>query len=132
MSFHERPVVGGRADGYVIKKSEESITKMIVEVKHYKKITDTTVRNAIKQGLNYLETIIQEDKKFRDRSSKDFRYVLLVVFSKDYPVKLMNVEMLGNSTSYPIEIIYCSVKNLRETLQKHRLIDIQMGLEDFF
>ncbi len=132
MSFHERPIYKGRADGLVIKKTEATVTKMIVEVKHYNKVTDQVVVKAVNQGLMYLQTIIQEDRIVRSKSSKDYRYVLLVVFSKDYPVKQLSFKSLIDQSPSPLEIIYCSARNLEEILQKHDLIERQTGIDDFY
>lgn len=132
MSFHEMPIYGGRADGFVIKKEESRVTKMIIEVKHYKRISDSTVINAVNQGLSYLKSILRSDESSREKSNKEYRYILLVVFSNDYPVKRINPNSFNLEYPYPVEVIYCSARNLKEILQKHGIIQNQTNLDDYF
>ncbi len=128
MSFHESQNKEGRADGYAIRKTEKEIIKVIVEVKHYKKITDITVKRAIAQGLKYMDTVISKDNKSRKRLVKPIRYVVVVVFTKDYPVK--NIKPI--ETREKVEVIYCSGKSLEKKLKEYKLIDNQKRLDEFF
>ncbi len=139
MVFNEKRVYNGRVDGVVIRKTPGVVYIGIIEVKHYKKVSNSVREKAMFQSLKYLRSVF--DDMSRRYPAREQHYFLATVFTNDYPTSGNSLFVSKFMDHVPefikqraaISILSCTPDQLVRSLRERNLIQShQQNLDEFF
>ena len=139
MVFNEKQVYNGRADGVVIKRHSSKILIGIIEVKHYKKVSNSVREKAMFQSLKYLRSVFDDmSRRYPQRMQ---HYFLATVFTNDYPTsgntlfvkKFMDQIPQFIKDRAEITVLSSTPDQFLSVLKKKGIIEAkQQNLDEFF
>lgn len=128
-----------RADLVVVRNSGSEIIYGVIEVKSYRKISNSVKVKALDQVCRYLNLLYQQTWNSQKYGKLPKKYFAAVVFTHDYPssfqseVTGQHISVLDQKLAELSEVFVCTPENLVSSLLNKNMVGLkQQSLDDYY